>query len=61
MYFIKIYIKQTYINCYDTSIQMCGQYCILAPPFACIKWFYPSRCHFVLLFHFDQPTLIPLT
>ena len=31
MYFIKIYIKQTYINCYQTSIQMCGQYCILAP------------------------------
>ena len=31
MYFIKIYIKKTYINCYHTSIQMCGQYCILAP------------------------------
>ena len=31
MFFIKIYIKQSYINCYHTSIQMCGQYCILAP------------------------------
>ena len=30
MLFIKIYIKQSYINCYHTSIQMCGQYCILA-------------------------------
>ena len=32
MFFIKIYIKETYMNYYDTSIQMCGQYCILAPP-----------------------------
>ena len=31
MFFIKIYIKQSYMNCYHTSIQMCGQYCILAP------------------------------
>ena len=31
MLFIKIYIKECYINYYDTSIQMCGQYCILAP------------------------------
>ena len=31
MFFIKIYIKESYINYYDTSIQMCGQYCILAP------------------------------
>ena len=31
MFFIKIYIKETYMNYYDTSIQMCGQYCILAP------------------------------
>ena len=30
MFFIKIYIKESYINYYDTSIQMCGQYCILA-------------------------------
>ena len=33
MFFIKIYIKESYINYYDTSIQMCGQYCILAPLF----------------------------
>ena len=31
MFFIKIYIKESYINYYDTSIQMCGQYCIIAP------------------------------
>ena len=31
MFSIKIYIKESYINYYDTSIQMCGQYCILAP------------------------------
>ena len=31
MFFIKIYIKESYMNCYHTSIQMCGQYCILAP------------------------------
>ena len=31
MFFIKIYIKENYMNCYHTSIQMCGQYCILAP------------------------------
>ena len=31
MFFIKIYIKKNYMNYYDTSIQMCGQYCILAP------------------------------
>ena len=31
MFFIKIYIKESYMNYYDTSIQMCGQYCILAP------------------------------
>ena len=31
MFFIKIYIKESYINYYHTSIQMCGQYCILAP------------------------------
>ena len=31
MFFIKIYMKESYINYYDTSIQMCGQYCILAP------------------------------
>ena len=33
MFFIKIYIKESYMNYYDTSIQMCGQYCILAPYF----------------------------
>ena len=33
MFFIKIYIKESYMNYYDTSIQMCGQYCILAPAF----------------------------
>ena len=31
MFLIKIYIKESYINYYDTIIQMCGQYCILAP------------------------------
>ena len=31
MFFIKIYIKESYMNCYYTSIQMCGQYCILTP------------------------------
>ena len=31
MFSIKIYIKESYINYYDTSIQMCGQYCILVP------------------------------
>ena len=31
MFIIEIYIKESYMNCYDTSIQMCGQYCILAP------------------------------
>ena len=31
MFLIKIYIKESYMNYYDTSIQMCGQYCILAP------------------------------
>ena len=31
MFFIKIYIKQSHMNYYHTSIQMCGQYCILAP------------------------------
>ena len=31
MFLIKIYIKESYINYYDTSIQMCGQYCILVP------------------------------
>ena len=33
MFFIKIYIKESYMNYYHTSIQMCGQYCILAPIF----------------------------
>ena len=33
MFFIKIYIKESYMNYYHTSIQMCGQYCILAPLF----------------------------
>ena len=31
MFFIKIYIKESYINDYHTIIQTCGQYCILAP------------------------------
>ena len=31
MFFIKIYIKESYMNYYHTSIQICGQYCILAP------------------------------
>ena len=31
MFFIKIYIKESYMNYYRTSIQMCGQYWILAP------------------------------
>ena len=31
MFLIKIYIKESYINYYHTIIQMCGQYCILAP------------------------------
>ena len=31
MFFIKIYIKESNMNFYHTSIQMCGQYCILAP------------------------------
>ena len=31
MFLIKIYIKESYINYYYTIIQMCGQYCILAP------------------------------
>ena len=31
MFFIKIYIKESYMIYYHTSIQMCGQYCILAP------------------------------
>ena len=31
MFFIKIYIKESYMNYYHTSIQMCDQYCILAP------------------------------
>ena len=35
MFIIEIYIKESYMNCYDTSIQMCGQYCILAPIFIC--------------------------
>ena len=33
MSFIKIYTKESYMNFYHTSIQMCGQYCILAPPY----------------------------
>ena len=36
MFIIKIYIKESYINFYDTSIQMCGQYLILAPTHALI-------------------------
>ena len=36
MFFIKIYIKECYINYYDRSIQMCGQYCILAPSIFCL-------------------------
>ena len=35
MFSIKIYIKESYINYYDTSIQMCGQYCILVPNYYC--------------------------
>ena len=35
MFLIKIYIKESYINYYHTIIQMCGQYCILAPPTWC--------------------------
>ena len=31
MFLIKIYIKESYINYYHAIIQMCGQYCILAP------------------------------
>ena len=31
MFLIKIYIKESHINYYHTIIQMCGQYCILAP------------------------------
>ena len=31
MFLIRIYIKESYINYYHTIIQMCGQYCILAP------------------------------
>ena len=33
MFLIKIYIKESYINYYHTIIQMCGQYCILAPKY----------------------------
>ena len=33
MFLIKIYIKESYINYYHTIIQMCGQYCILAPTY----------------------------
>ena len=42
MFFIKIYIKESYINYYDTSIQMCGQYCILALSYIlqCLNDFY---------------------
>ena len=35
MFLIKIYIKESYINYYHTIIQMCGQYCILAPTLGC--------------------------
>ena len=48
MFFIKIYIKESYINYYDTSIQMCGQYCILAPE---------ELMKFVPLFEFGYPLL----
>ena len=36
MFLIKIYIKESYINYYHTIIQMCGQYCILAPLKGCL-------------------------
>ena len=36
MFLIKIYIKESYINYYHTIIQMCGQYCILAPIYGLI-------------------------
>ena len=38
MFFIKIYINESYMNYYHTSIQMCGQYCILAPQFVVLKF-----------------------
>ena len=44
MFFIKIYIKESYMNYYHKSIQMCGQYCILAPSchFSQVRDFLPS-------------------
>ena len=44
MFFIKIYIKESYINYYDTSIQMCGQYCILAPDNLFLTTLYNRGC-----------------
>ena len=43
MFFIKIYIKESYMNYYHTSIQMCGQYCILAPLFPLDSCFTENR------------------
>ena len=51
MFFIKIYIKESYMNYYDTSIQMCGQYCILAPNFVFSYFGENSQQLFKMAFH----------
>ena len=43
MFLIKIYIKESYINYYHTIIQMCGQYCILAPMNGSIEKLFPEN------------------
>ena len=54
MFFIKIYIKESYINYYDTSIQMCGQYCILAPRKCAPKLRKRKRSHLVMAVALQQ-------
>ena len=51
MFLIKIYIKESYINYYHTIIQMCGQYCILAPNEA-VWVFYSASIKSDLFFKF---------
>ena len=55
MFFIKIYIKESYMNYYDTSIQMCGQYCILAR-LETLNTKLSKDCECVMTFQFNYLT-----
>ena len=59
MFLIKIYIEESYINYYHTIIQMCGQYCILAPRKPSLKK--SNNCNYFCFLSFSTKILYTFT